>query len=42
MRLGNYLRIMGKLHLLDSDPEDMEIALDTCVEVDTISVEFVK
>ena len=33
---------MGKLYPLDSDPEDVEVALDTCAEVDTIGVEFAK
>ena len=42
MRTGDYLRIVGKLNVRDSDLEDVEIALDTCVEVDTVSVEFTR
>lgn len=42
MRTGDYLRTMGKLNVLDSDPEDVEIALDTCAEIDTVSVEFAR
>ena len=42
MRTGNYLRTMGKLSGLDDDLEDVEVALDTCAEVDTICVEFAK
>jgi len=42
MRTGSYLRTMGKLNTLDDDPEDVEIALDTCVEVDTICIEFAR
>ncbi|KIX01154.1 uncharacterized protein Z518_08879 [Rhinocladiella mackenziei CBS 650.93] len=42
MRTGDYLRTMGKLNVRDRDPEDVEIALDTCAEIDTVGVEFVK
>ena len=42
MRTGSYLRTMGKLNTLDDNPEDVEIALDTYVEVDTIYIEFVR
>jgi len=42
MRTGSYLRTMGKLNTLDDDPEDVEIALDTCAEVDTICIEFAR
>ena len=42
MRTGSYLRTMGKLNTLDDNPEDVEIALDTCVEVDTIYIEFAR
>ncbi|EED14526.1 retrovirus polyprotein, putative [Talaromyces stipitatus ATCC 10500] len=31
---------MGQLNVLDSDPEDVEIALDTCAEIDTIGIDF--
>ena len=41
MRTGDYLRTMGKLSLLDCS-EDVEVALDTCAEIDTVSVEYVK
>ena len=33
--------MMGKVKTLDSDPEDVEITLDTCAEVDIINIEFV-
>ena len=42
MRTGDYLRTMGKLNVLDSKPEDVEIALDTCAEIDTVGVEFAR
>jgi len=42
MRIGSYLRTMGKIKVLDSDSEDVEIALDTCAEIDTIDIEFAK
>ena len=41
MRVGSYLRTMGKLNAL-GDTEDVEIALDTCAEIDTICTEFAK
>jgi hypothetical protein len=40
--MGEYLRTTGKLNVLESDPEDVEVALDTCAEIDTISVGFAK
>jgi len=42
MRTGNYLRTMGKLGIPDNEPKDVEIALDTCAEVDTVGVDFAK
>ena len=42
IRTRSYLRTMSKLNTLDDDPEDVEIALDTCVEVDTIYIEFAR
>ena len=42
MRTGDYLRTMGKLNVLDSEPEDVEVALDTCAEIDTVGVEFIR
>jgi transposase InsO family protein len=42
MRTGDYLRTMGKINVSDSDPEEVEIALDTCAEVDIVGVEFAK
>ena len=42
MRIGSYLRTMGKIKVLDSDLEDVEIALDTYVEVNIISLEFIR
>jgi hypothetical protein len=42
MRTGDYLRTMGKINVSDSDPEEVEIALDTCAEVDIVGVKFAK
>ena len=42
MRTGDYLRTMGQLNVLDSEPENVEIALDTCAEIDTIDVKFAR
>ena len=42
MRTGDYLRTIGKLSVLEDELEDVEVALDTCAEVDTISVDFIK
>jgi len=42
IRTGDYLRIVGKLNVRDSNLEDVEIALDTCAEVDIVSVEFTR
>ena len=33
---------MGKIKVLDSDSEDVEIALDTCAEIDTIDIKFAR
>jgi len=42
MRIGDYLRTTGQLNVPGDDPEDVEIALDTCAEIDTISEEFAR
>jgi hypothetical protein len=42
MRTGEYLRTIGKLNVLKSDPEDVEVALDNCAEVDTVDVDSTK
>ena len=42
MRTGDYLRTVGKLNVLDSDLEDVKVALDTYVEIDTIGIDFVR
>ena len=42
MRIGSYLRTMGKLNVLDGKLEDVGIALDTCAEVDTIDIKFAR
>ena len=42
IRTEDYLRTVGKLNVLDSDLEDVKVALDTYVEVDTIGVDFVR
>jgi hypothetical protein len=42
MRTGDYLHIMGKINVSDSDLEEVKIALDTCVEVDIVGVELAK
>ena len=42
MYTGNYLRTIGKLNVRDSDLEDVEVALDTYAEIDTISIKFAK
>jgi len=41
MRTGDYLRTMSKLSLPDY-LEDVEVTLDTCVEINTVSVEYAK
>ena len=41
MRTGDYLRTMGKLSLPDR-LEDVEVTLDTCAEINIVSVEYVK
>ena len=33
---------MGKLNVLNSDPEDVEVALDTYAEIDIVSIEFIR
>src|ERR1700754_75838 len=40
MRIGDYLRTEGKLINGKADAEDIDIALDTCAEVDVISIDF--
>jgi hypothetical protein len=42
MRTRDYLRTISKINISDSDPEEVKIALDTCVEVDIVGVKFVK
>ena len=42
MRMGDYLCARGQLSVLDGDPENIEIALDTCAEINTIGVDFAK
>ena len=42
MRIGSYLRTIDKLNVLDSELEDVEIVLDTSIEIDTISIEFIR
>ena len=42
IRTRSYLRTISKLNTLDNDPEDVEIVLDTCAEVNTIYIEFVR
>ena len=41
MRVGSYLCTTGKLYAL-GESEDVEIALDTCAEVDIICIEFAR
>jgi hypothetical protein len=38
MRIGDYLRTTGKLVNGNAVFEDIEIALDTCAEVDVIDI----
>ena len=42
IRTGDYLRTIGKLSVLDSNLEDVEIALDTYAEVDIVGIEFIR
>ena len=42
MRIGDCLRTKGKLVNGNADAEDIEIALDTCAEIDIISIDFAK
>ena len=41
MRTGDYLRTTGKLNV-GGQPESVDIALDTCAEIDTVGVEFAR
>ena len=42
MRTGNYLRTVGKLNIRDNDLKDIEVVLDIYIEINIISIEFVK
>jgi transposase InsO family protein len=42
MRIGDYLRTKGKLLNGNAGPENIEVSLDTCAEVDVIDIEFAK
>jgi transposase InsO family protein len=42
MRIGEFLRTKGKLVHGTTEPEDIEVALDTCAEIDIISIDFAK
>ena len=42
MRIGDYLRTKGKLINDNEEAEDIEVALDTCAEIDVISIDFAK
>ena len=42
IRIENYLRTISKLRVLNNKLKNVEIALNTCVEIDIIDIEFVR
>ena len=40
MRIGRYLRTMGRMTTQEGKSENVEVALDTCAEIDTIDSDF--
>jgi hypothetical protein len=42
MRTGDYLRTTGKINVLGDKAEDVDIALDTCAEIDIVDVEYAR
>jgi hypothetical protein len=42
LRIGRYLRTRGKLISDSTAAEDIDIALDTCAEVDVVGIDFAR